>query len=429
MADLFAQYRKRAEQLDGEDPLRAFRDEFHIPPKTIYMDGNSLGLAPKAAEGAVKRACDEWSHLAIGGWLEGNPPWFYLAEELSKKMAPLMGASQEEVTMSGSTTVALHATVSTFYQPSGVRTKIVADELNFPSDIYALESQVRLKGLDPKEHLVLVRSRDGRTLEEEDIIAALDDTVALALLPGVLYRSGQLLDMGRLVKEAHDRGVLIGFDCAHSAGSVPHKLSEWDADFGFWCTYKHLNGGPGSPAFLFVNKRHFNRAPGMTGWFGCDKSRQFDMDVNFHQAATAGAWQIGTPMVLSASALAPSLEMFERAGMERIRAKSLALTAFLAELVEGPLGAPPYGYSVGSPSEESRRGGHLAVEHPEGWRICQALKQRNIIPDFRPPRVIRLAPVALYNTFGEVLLVAEALKEIIDGREYEAFSPVRDAVS
>lgn len=429
MADLFAQYRKVAEQLDGDDPLKAFREEFHIPAQTIYMDGNSLGLAPKAAEEAVKRACDEWSNLAIGGWLEGNPPWFYLAEELSKKMAPLMGASPEEVTMSASTTVALHGTVSTFYHPEGKRTKIVADELNFPSDIYALESQVRLKGLDPKEHLVLVSSRDGRNIEEEDVIAAFDDTVALAVLPGVLYRSGQLLDMGRLVKEAHARGILIGFDCAHSAGSVPHRLSQWDADFAFWCTYKHLNGGPGSPAFLFINKRHFKKTPGMAGWFGCDKGRQFDMDVKFHQAATAGAWQIGTPTVLSASALMPSLEIFERATMERIRVKSLALTNFLAEIVEGSLATSPYGYSVGSPRDEHRRGGHLSVEHPEGWRICQALKKRKIIPDFRPPRVIRLAPVALYNSFGEVLQVAEALKEIIDGREYEAFSPLRDAVS
>lgn len=429
MDERFAAFRSRACEMDRWDPLKSFRELFHIPSGTVYMDGNSLGLPPKAAGDALAKTFGEWRDLAIGGWLEGTPPWFHLAEEAGRRMAPLMGASPDEVVMSGSTTVNLHALVSTFYQPSGIRTKIVADELNFPSDIYALAGQVRLKGLDPKEHLVLVRSRDGRTIDEDDIISAFDDRTALALLPGVLYRSGQLLDMERLVKEAHKRDILIGFDCAHSAGALPHRLSDWDADFAFWCSYKYLNGGPGSPAFLYINRRHFGREPGLAGWFGFDKSRQFDMDLEFSHARSAGGWQIGTPPVLSASPLLPSLDIFSRAGMERLRHKSLALTGFLAEILEGTLSSAPYGYSVGTPGEEHRRGGHLAVEHPEAWRICQALKKRKIIPDFRPPRVIRLAPVPLYSSFGDVLAVAEALKEIVDGREYEDFSPVRDAVS
>jgi kynureninase len=429
MNELFAAYRSRAGEMDKWDPLKSFRELFHIPPGTIYMDGNSLGLPPKASGETLAKTFAEWRDLAIGGWLEGTPPWFHLAEEAGRKMAPLMGASPDEVVMSGSTTMNLHALVSTFYQPSGNRTKIVADELNFPSDIYALASQVRLKGLDPKEHLVLVRSRDGRILDEDDIIAAFDDRTALALLPGVLYRSGQLLDMERLVKEAHNREIFIGFDCAHSAGAVPHRLSDWDADFAFWCSYKYLNGGPGSPAFLYINRRHFGREPGLAGWFGFEKSRQFDMDLEFSHARSAGGWQIGTPPVLSASTLLPSLDLFSRAGMERLRGKSLALTGFLAEILDDKLSSPPYGYTVGTPRENNRRGGHLAVEHPEAWRICQALKKRKIIPDFRPPRVIRLAPAPFYSSFGDVLTVAEALKEIVDGREYEAFSPVRDAVS
>ena len=429
MGERFAAYRTRAEDMDRWDPLKSFRELFHISPETAYMDGNSLGLPPRAAEDALVKTFGEWRDLAIGGWLEGTPPWFRLAEETGRKMAPLMGASPDEVIMSGSTTVNLHALVSTFYQPSGNRTKIVADELNFPSDIYALESQIRLKGLDPKEHLVLVRSRDGRTLDEDGIIAAFDDRTAMALLPGVLYRSGQLLDMGRLVKEAHSRGILIGFDCAHSAGALPHRLSDWNADFAFWCSYKYLNGGPGSPAFLYINRRHFGRDPGLAGWFGFEKSRQFDMDLEFSHARSAGGWQIGTPPVLSASTLLPSLDLFSRAGMERLRGKSLALTGFLAEILDDELSSPPYGYTVGTPRENNRRGGHLAVEHPEAWRICQALKKRKIIPDFRPSSVIRLAPVPLYNSFRDVFRVAEALREIVDGREYENFSPVRDAVS
>ena len=340
-----------------------------------------------------------------------------------------MGASPDEIVLSASTTVNLHALVSTFYEPKGRRTKIVADELNFPSDIYALESEIRLKGLDPREHLVLVRSRDGRIIDEEDVLAAFDDSVALALLPGVLYRSGQLLDMERLTSAAHKRGIVIGFDCAHSAGALPHDLSKWGADFAFWCSYKYLNGGPGSPAFLYVNRKHFHRTPGLAGWFGYDKARQFDMALEFHHARSAGGWQIGTPSVLSASTVLPSLELFGRAGMERLRKKSLALTDFLMAMVDGVLSREPYGYSIGTPREAARRGGHVSLEHHEAWRICQALKKRRIIPDFRPPRVIRIAPVPLYNSFGDVLAVARALKEIVDRREYEAFSTQRDAVS
>jgi len=425
----FLKYRTLAENMDRWDALKSFRDLFFIPHGTIYMDGNSLGLPPKSAETALAKTFGEWKEYAIGGWMDASPPWFHLAEELGRKMAPLMGASPAEVVMSSSTTVNLHSLVSTFYQPEGNRTKIVADELNFPSDIYALESQIRMKGLDPKENLVLVRSRDGRTLDEEDIVAAFDDTVALALLPGVLYRSGQLLDMERLVKEAHLRDIVIGFDCAHSAGALPHRLSEWGVDFAFWCSYKYLNGGPGSPAFLYINSRHFSRRPGLAGWFGYEKASQFDMSLEFRHAQSAGGWQIGTPPVLSASTLLPSLEIFARAGMEMLRRKSIVLTSFLMDILDESLSGAPYGYYIGTPRAKNRRGGHVAVEHEEAWRICKALKKRKIIPDFRPPRVIRLAPTALYSSFGNVLDVAEALKEIIDGREYEMFTSKRDAVS
>lgn len=427
--DRFDGFAARAAELDGTDGLRTFRNEFFIPEGTVYMDGNSLGLAPRAVQTALERSFGEWRDLAIGGWLDGNPPWFHLAEEAGRLMAPLVGASADEVVLGASTTMNLHTLVSTFYEPEGRRTRIVADELNFPSDIYALESQIRLKGLDPREHLRLVRSRDGRTIDEEDILAAFDDSVALALLPGVLYRSGQLLDMERLTSAAHEHGIVIGFDCAHSAGALPHRLSEWDVDFAFWCSYKYLNGGPGSPAFLYVNRRHFHRPPGLAGWFGYDKARQFDMALEFDHAKSAGGWQIGTPSILSASAVLPSLELFQRAGMERLRTKSLALTDFLMAMVDHILSKEPYGYSVGTPRAAGRRGGHVAVEHDEAWRICQALKRRKIIPDFRPPRVIRIAPVALYSSFGDVLAVARALQEIVDGREYEDFSSMRDAVS
>ncbi|NLI96891.1 MAG: kynureninase [Synergistaceae bacterium] len=426
----FEEMRAKAEFLDARDSLRTFRERFVIPQGRIYMDGNSLGLPPRESIEGVLRVLDEWKTLNIDGWLEGRIPWFTLPEEMGRRMAPLVGALPEEVVMSGSTTSNLHSLVLTFYQPEGKRRKILADELNFPSDLYALESEIRLKGGDPAEDLVLARSRDGSTLEESDLIGLMYDTVSVALLPSVLYRSGQLLDMERLTRAAHEKGIFIGFDCAHSAGSVPHRLHDWDVDFAFWCSYKHLNGGPGSPAFLFLNERHFGREPGLAGWFGYVKDRQFDMKIDFEHAKSAGGWQLGTPSVLSAATLEAALKIQEEAGIDRIREKSLQLTDFLIELVDGFLSGQPYGYSVATPREHGRRGGHLAIEHAaEAWRICCALKARGIVPDFRPPSVIRVAPVALYNTFSEVWEVARALKEIIESREYERFPKERSAVS
>lgn len=416
-----------ARVLDAADPMKGFRGRFHLLKEGIYMDGNSLGLASVDALESLERATEEWRRRGIGGWLDADPDWFSYGERIGAEMAPIVGAHPDEVVMVGSTTSNLHSLVATFYEPKGERRKILADELTFPTDLYALESQVSIKGGDPSRDLLLARSADGRTLDEGDIIDMMDGTVALVMLPGVLYRSGQLLDMRRLTKAAHERGIPIGFDIAHSVGSVPHRLHDDDVDFAFWCTYKHLNGGPGSPAALFVNRRHFGRAPGLAGWYGYVKERQFDMSITFEHAHSAGAWQMGTPGVLSAASLDGALKLFKEAGIDAVRKKSLALTGFLIEMVDERLAH--LGYEVGSPRDPERRGGHVAVEHDEGWRICCALKKRGIIPDFRPPRVVRLAPVALYNTFEEVERTVTALAEIVEGREYEAFSTKRDAVS
>ena len=416
-----------ARALDEADRLKGFRSRFHLPKNGIYMDGNSLGLASVDALKSLERAAEEWRTRGIGGWLEAAPDWFTYGERIGAAMAPLVGAHPDEVVMTGSTTSNLHTLVATFYAPEGKRLKILADELNFPSDLYALESQIRMKGGDPARDLLLAKSADGRTLSEDDLIGMMDETVALALLPGVLYRSGQLLDIRRLTKAAHERGVVIGFDCAHSVGSVAHTLHDDDVDFAFWCSYKHLNGGPGAPAGLFVNRRHFGRAPGLAGWFGYVKERQFDMSITFEHAQSAGGWQMGTPCVLSAASLDGALKLFTEAGILAVREKSLALTGFMIDMVDERLA--PLGFEAGTPREPERRGGHVAVEHPEGWRICCALKKKGIIPDFRPPRVIRLAPVALYNTFEDVERTVAALETIVKGREYEAFSAEREAVS
>lgn len=418
-----------AAQCDEQDSLRTFRDRFYTRPGQTYLDGNSLGLASRDAEAAVLAALADWKQDGIDGWTSGDRPWFYLAESLGARQSDLLGATAAEVVVTGSTTVNLHTLVAGFYQPSGRRTMILADELNFPSDIYALESQVRLKGYNPADHLTLVKSRDGRTLAEDDIIGAMTDNVALVVLPAVLYRSGQLLDMARLTRAAHERGILIGFDCCHSAGSVPHRLHDWEVDFAFWCNYKYLNGGPGAVGSLFVHERHFGTLPGLAGWFGSRKERQFDMALGFEPAQTAGAWQISTPSVLGAAALYGALAIFWEAGLEAVRRKSLDQTGYLIYLVDELLSAEPYGFTVGSPRADAARGGHVALEHPDAVRICKALKARGVVPDFRPPNVIRLAPVALYNTYAELWQTVMLLREIIDSGEHRQFSGDRGTVS
>jgi len=416
-----------AAQRDGDDPLRSFRERFYIRPGVIYMDGNSLGLASRDAETAVITALQAWKSFGIDGWTAAPEPWFYLSEELGIRQGPLVGALPGEVVVTGTTTVNQHALVATFYDPRAGRTQILADELDFPSDIYALQSQIRVRGLDPAEDLALVRSRDGRTLSEADIIAAMTPSTALVVLPSVLYRSGQLLDMERLTAAAHEHGIPIGFDCSHSAGSVPHRLHDWGVDFAFWCGYKYLNGGPGAVGSLFVHQRHFGRVPGLAGWFGCRKDRQFDMLMEFIQAPSAGAWQISTPSVLSSAAVGGALQVFAEAGIDRIRAKSLDLTAYLMYLMDHLLA--PYGCEVGTPREDAQRGGHVALEHSEAIRICKALKARGVLPDFRFPNVVRLAPVALYTSYREVWETIQILRDILESKAYEGFESGRDTVA
>lgn len=416
-----------AQQLDKKDTLRRFRDEFYVRPELIYMDGNSLGLLSKRAERTLLETLEDWKEYAIDGWTKGKNRWFALSERLGELMAPLVGASTDEVIVTGSTTVNLHQLVATFYEPTGHRTKILADELTFPSDIYALQSQLRIHGFDPDQHLIRVKSRDGRLIEEEDIIEAMTDDIALIILPTVLYRSGQILDMKRLTAEAHRRGILIGFDGCHSVGAIPHSFSDWDVDFAYWCNYKYVNGGPGSVGGLFVNRKHFGANPGLAGWFGSRKDKQFDLEHTFTAAQTAGAYQIGTPHVLSMAPLLGSLEIFAEAGIENIRKKSLHINQYLMDLIEAELAN--FGFEIGNPREDMRRGGHVCLEHSEAARICKSLKENGIIPDFRAPNVIRLAPIALYTSYEDVWKVVQTLKQIMKEKQYEKFSNEREVVA
>lgn len=416
-------------KLDLADPLARFRRLFYIPDGEIYADGNSLGLLSKVSESSVLRVLDEWKTLGIRGWLEARKPWFYFAEELGAKCAKLVGAEAEEVVATGTTTVNIHSLVNTLYHPDSKRRKIVADELTFPTDIYALRSIVNLRGLDPDDDLVLARSSDGRFLDEDEIIALMDESVALVLLPSVLYRSGQLLDMKYLSEEAHRRGIRIGFDCSHSVGVVPHHFDNWDVDFAVWCSYKYLNGGPGSTAFLYLNKKYFDYEPALAGWFGYVKDKQFDLDLRFEHAGNAGGWQISSPAILSSAPLEGSLEIILEAGIKNIRQKSLELTSYLVYLIDNVLSKQPYSFGIGTPRETERRGGHIAVEHEEGVRVSEALRAKGVISDFRPPNVIRIAPAPLYNRYCEVWRIVQLLGEIIDKEEFKKFPKERKKIS
>jgi kynureninase len=409
--------RAYAEDLDVRDELAAFRACFRVPPGTIYLDGNSLGLLSQDAENAVLMVLEQWKTQAIEGWTEAQPDWFTLAERLGAQTAALVGADHDEVIVANSTTVNQHQLLSTLFDPGAANRVILADELNFASDIYALESHLRLRGLDPATALRLVGSRDGVTLAEDDLIAAMTPDVQIALFPSVLYRSGQLLDMHRLTAEAHRRGILIGFDCSHSIGAVPHALSAWGVDFAYWCSYKYLNGGPGAAAGLYLNRRHFGRVPGMLGWFGHKKETQFRLDLAFEPAEGAGALQIGTPNILSMAALSGSLPLFAVAGMETLRTKSLALTDYLMGLIDHELSG--FGVEIVTPRAHAQRGGHVALRHPAARALGTALRAEGVVPDFRPPDILRLAPAPFYVRFSDCYDAVERIRALLVSRSYE----------
>ncbi len=438
--------------LDHEDGLASFRHEFYLQPGVLYLDGNSLGLLSKQAEAATLRVLSEWRTLGVDGWLQGEPPWFETAEKLGAGVAALVGAEPASVVVTNSTTVNLHQLLATLFRSqlsfaSEISTEaaqapserlspetrlkyksfILADALNFSSDLFALQSHLSLRGLDPETYLKLVPGRTPYLLDESDIVAAMTEEVQLALLPSVLYRSGQVLDMEFLTTEAHRRGITIGFDCSHSIGAMPHEFDRVGIDFAFWCHYKHMNGGPGGAGGLYLNRRNFGAAPGLAGWFSSRKDRQFDLSFNLTPAEGAGALQIGTPNILSMAALEGSLEIFARAGIENVRKKSLALTDYLMKRIAEEFSESEFEFA--SPLVPERRGGHIALRHPEAIRVCKALKELNVIPDFRPPDLIRVAPSALYSSFAECEEFVQRLKQVIDLNLYKNYEDGREIVA
>jgi len=416
-----------AREMDKKDTMSAYKKEFYLPENQLYMDGNSLGLMSKRSEATLEKLISSWRDHGIDGWTEGEEPWFMYPEKLSERVAKVVGAKGNEVMVTGSITVNVHQMLSTLFHPTAERSVIVVDELNFPSDIYAVESHLRLRGLDPAITMRKVKSEDGYTLTLDAIEEMLTEDVAILMLPSVLYRSGQLLDLGRIVEMAHEKGIIVGFDLAHSVGAVPHQLHKDNVDFAIWCHYKYMNNGPGGTGGLYIHERHHHNLPGLAGWFGSDKTKQFDMSHDFSKADGAGAYQIGTPNLFSTAPLSGSVELFEEAGMEAIRTKSLTLTKYLRDLVQAEVGS--FGFVDVTPIADEARGGHIALAHPEAARICKALKEANVVPDFRAPDIIRLAPISFYSSFEDVWEMVQRLKTIMIEETYKTFTNERNVVA
>lgn len=409
---------ERARALDAVDPLAGFRDRFWVPKRKdgsdqLYFTGNSLGLQPKALAAEMQQELETWKDLGVAGHFEGRFPWMPYHEFLREPLARLTGALPHEVVAMNSLTVNLHLMMVSFYRPDGRRRRIVIEQQAFPSDRYAVASQIRFHGLDPAECLVELgpagasEEAGDRCIEEADIEAFLEaegDTVALVLWPGVQYATGQVFDLGRIAQAAQKAGANIGFDLAHSAGNVPLALHDSGCDFAAWCSYKYLNAGAGAVAGCFVHERHSGRSdlPRFHGWWGHDPDVRFRMGHDYVPAPGADAWQLSNPPILAMAPLRVSLAEFELAGLDMLRQKSLALTGYFAELIQAELDEV---LEIITPLEESRRGCQLSLRvragHESGRALFEHLEHEGVVTDWREPDVIRAAPVPLYNRFED----------------------------
>lgn len=414
-----------AQAQDAADPLRPFRTEFLFPEHdgraAIYFTGNSLGLQPKAAAAALKQELDDWAGLGVEGHFRAKHPWYSYHEELTASTARLVGALQEEVVVMNQLTSNLHFLLVSFYRPKGRRVKILTEQRPFPSDTYALASQIRFHGLDPDQCLVEVRPRPGEhTLRSEDIIAKINelgDALALVCFGGVNFLTGQAFDLKGITDAAHQVGAFVGFDLAHGAGNLHLKLHDDGPDFACWCSYKYLNSGPGGVAGAFVHQRHLGtELPRFAGWWGHDKRERFRMERTFKPMPTAEAWQVSNAPVLPMAVHRVALEQFDRAGMERLRAKSIHLTGYLRWIIEGISDTHGGMFNIITPQDPAQSGAQLSIlVNGDGRGIFDRLTARGVFCDWREPDVLRMAPVPMYNSFEDVYRFGEALAECVEG--------------
>jgi kynureninase len=414
-----------ARQLDAEDPLRDFREKFHLPlgkdgSSLIYFAGNSLGLMPKSARQIVEQELDDWAKLGVDAHLEAKTPWYSYHETLREPMARLVGARSHEVICMNSLTVNLHLMMATFYRPTNSRVKVLMEDPAFPSDTYAIKTQIAHHGFDPKDTLILAQPRKGEfTVRTDDIIDLIEknaDQLAVVMIGGVNFFTGQLFDIPKITAAAQKRGIIVGVDLAHAIGNVPLVLHDWNVDFAVWCSYKYLNAGPGAVAGAFVHERHATntKLPRLAGWFGNDPNTRFRMHLEpeFIPVATADGWQLSNPPILSMAPVRTSLAIFDDAGgMEPLRAKSIKLTGYLEFLLK----SEPDGqkrFKVITPQEPGARGCQMSIlAHDRAKELFDKLEAADVKCDFREPNVIRAAPTPLYNTVHEVWRFSRILME------------------
>src|SRR6266702_4586024 len=407
--------------IDAQDPLRDFRDCFHLPlgkdgKPLIYFAGNSLGLMPKSARQILDEELDNWAKSGVDAHHAAGTPWYSYHEALRNPTARLAGAQPIEVICMNSLTVNLHLMMATFYRPTKSRFKVLMEDPAFPSDTYAIKTQIAHHGLDPKDALILARPRNGEfTIRTEDIIDLIEkhaNHLALVMFAGVNFFTGQLFDIAEITAAAYKRGIIVGFDLAHAIGNVPLLLHDWNVDFAVWCSYKYLNAGPGAIAGAFVHERHATntKLPRLAGWFGNDPNTRFrlHLEPEFIPVPSADGWQISNPPIFSMAPLRASLSIFDEAGgMEALRAKSIKLTGYLEFLLDR---AGAKRFAVITPRETDGRGCQLSIlaqEHPK--ELFNKLHAAGVKCDFREPNVIRVAPTPLYNTFHEVWRFAQIL--------------------
>ncbi|HEV8358687.1 MAG TPA: kynureninase [Gemmatimonadales bacterium] len=409
---------------DAADEVAWARGEFELPPgpdgrPLVYLAGNSLGLIPRAARALVARELDDWARLGVEAHLEGRTPWYSYHERLREPLARLVGAGPGEVVAMNSLTVNLHLMLVSFFRPAGSRCRILIEDAAFPSDRYAVVSHLESRGLDPADALLVARPRAGeavlRTEDVEALLAERGAELALVLLGGVHYYTGQLFEMARIARAARRAGAAVGFDLAHAAGNAVLQLHDWDVDFAVWCSYKYLNGGPGAVGGAFVHARHAGDLgrPRYAGWWGNDPRTRFEMHRNtaFVPVPGADGWQLSNPPILSMAPLRAALDLFDRAGMAALRAKSERLTGYLEHLVERLAGGAA---ELLTPRDPAQRGCQLSLRlGPRARAVVEGLRARGVVADFREPDVIRLAPTPLYNTFHEVWRTGRMLSELL----------------
>lgn len=411
-----------AAQCDSADTLRHLRDEFYIPllqgKPAIYFLGNSLGLQPKTTQDEVLDIMENWANFGVEGFFMGNNPWLQYHKKLLPQMAAIAGAKEDELVIMNHLTVNLHLLLVSFYQPTKTRYKIICEAKAFPSDQYMLQSQVKLHGLNPEDCIIEVQpAAGGETISNEDIIAAIKqhgESVALVLLGGVNYYTGQVFDMSAITEAAHEVGAHAGFDLAHAAGNIPLQLHEWNVDFAAWCNYKYLNSGPGAIASAFIHQKHIasDHLKRLEGWWGNNSSNRFKMEPQFTPSGTAESWQLSTAPIMQLAAVKASMDLFAQAGFEKVLEKNEQLSSYLFIMLNSINSDNKF--TLLTPQQKGTHGCQASVMvHENAKQVFDALLPEGIFADWREPNVIRVAPVALYNTFTEIYHFTQVLKKLL----------------